>query len=509
MKKIFFFICILSFFITNNLLAQDLIKELEELKKLYNQGIITQEEFTKAKRKVIGLDDKKTKVTKKEPSKKKKITKKKASLNVLGPDIEGLFFLLEEANERGEEIDYDVASKQYGFKNFKDFVKIYASEYEIENLTVKQAKEFIKSTDTSVEIVESQENLDKLHSLIFNNKHFKKYQKKKSSYLKVFEKGEYDGKKFDRMSLAVYINYEKEMAKITKNPNLKEISRFTWDWGYAWGSGSPNSYALSGCKKSAEKYKLFGGECILVDLAIKKTNKHINLLKPRLKDSGQTIAKKNVKKIPIDFNPVTVEDHITLLGTFSKPTRYPEGMLKEIGLGHKAFDNRAKIGAQKMSLLFKRTDEYNQRHPGKMFHALAYFELFYQYQLKKKKKKIDRFLKDWPQKKRGGKHIVTLLKFNKARKKMREALGMDLNASTEEAMETFWALGDYLEKGKVVKQKVHPDIKIRKKLLSKYKTKVSAFNAKLEEEKDNKIYEQIYIPRKRKFTLSKLRKKES
>ena len=37
----------------------------------------------------------------------------------------------------------------------------------------------------------------------------------------------------------------------------------------------------------------------------------------------------------------------------------------------------------------------------------------------------------------------------------------------EEAIETFWVLGDYLEKGKVVKQKVHPDVKIRKKLLSK------------------------------------------
>ena len=92
---------------------------------------------------------------------------------------------------------------------------------------------------------------------------------------------------------------------------------------------------------------------------------------------------------------------------------------------------------------------------------------------------------------------------------MREALGMDLNTSTEEAMETFWALGDYLEKGKVVKHKVHPDIKIRKKLLSKYKTKIRSFNAKLEEEKDYKIYDQIYFPLKRRFTLSKLRKKES
>ena len=635
MKKNIFFLFIFLTFFANNIFAQDLIKELEELKKLYNQGVITQEEFTTAKKKVIGLDNnqkkevtwtayarkndnqglsgnsynpiktsyfkkktivrfgtndqqnifnevisktinkckislnfikdkecyvfrikysdkyteqdvfsgaiesalnvnkikvkwegmseesiriaketklKKIKVAKKEKPKNnqkkvKKITKK-ASSNALVPDLEGLLFILEEANERGEEIDYDVASKQYGFKNFKDFVKTYSKEYEVKNLTVKQVKEFIQVADTSVEIVESQENLDKLHSLIFNNKHFKKYQKKKNSYLKVFEKGQIDGNKLDHMALAAYINYEKEMAKITKDPNLKEISRFTWDWGYSWGTGSPKGYALSGCEKEVKRLKLFGGECILVDLAIKITNSHKNLLQPRLKKSNQKIAKKNVEQIPKDFIPVSVEDHITMLGTFSKPTSYPEGMLKELGAGAGSFNSKGINAARKMSLIFRRTDQYHQRHPGKMLHALAYFELFYQYQLKKKAKRVDNFLEHFPEKKRGGKTIVTLLKFNKARKKMREALGMDLNTSTEEAMESFWALGDYLEKGKVVKQKVHPDIKIRKKILSKYKSRVSDFKSKLENEKDNELYDKIYIPTVRKFKLSKLKRKK-
>ena len=100
-------------------------------------------------------------------------------------DLEGLLFILEEANERGEEIDYNVASKQYGFKNFKDFVKSYSKEYEVEGLTVKQAKEFLKSSDDTTEIIESQENLDKLYSLILNNKHFKK----KIPTLKFLKKG--------------------------------------------------------------------------------------------------------------------------------------------------------------------------------------------------------------------------------------------------------------------------------------------------------------------------------
>ena len=67
------------------------------------------------------------------------------------------------------------------------------------------------------------------------------------------------------MALAVYIDYEKEMSKITKDPNLKKITRFAWDWGWARGTYSPNSYALKGCKKQALKYKLSGGECLIVD----------------------------------------------------------------------------------------------------------------------------------------------------------------------------------------------------------------------------------------------------
>ena len=59
-----------------------------------------------------------------------------------------------------------------------------------------------------------------------NDKVYLKYQKKKDSYTKLNKSNK---------ALAVYINYEKEMAKITENPNLKKISPFAWDYG--WGSG--------------------------------------------------------------------------------------------------------------------------------------------------------------------------------------------------------------------------------------------------------------------------------
>ncbi len=459
--------------------------------KLYDD-IKKNKKFSKKKKKD------KEKLINKKLVQEEKVSKQKATKG----DLEGLLFILEEANERGEKINYDTASKQYGFKNFKNFVKIYSLEYDIEGLTVKQAKEFLKPSDDTVEIIESQENLDKLYSLILNNKDFKK----QNTYFKVFKKGKYKGNNVDKMALAAYINYEKEMAKITNDPKLKEISRFTWNWGYAWGNGNPKGYAMDGCKKSAEKYKLFGGECILIDLAIKKNNEHINLLKPRLNISNKKIVKQT-KKI---LNPVTVKDHVENLGIFNKLNLLPKGMEKKIGSGcNNSFDCRAKKAASRMSKIFRKSDEYQAKNPGDMFYALAYFEVFYEYQLKKKKKRIARFLRHWPEKNHHGKTIVTLLKFNKARLKMREALGMNLDTPTEEAIKKFWVMGEYLNKGKIVKKEIHPDIKKRKKLLSKYKAEVSKFKSKIEQEKDQELYNKIYMPVFKKFKLSKLKKKVS
>ena len=52
------------------------------------------------------------------------------------------------------------------------------------------------------------------------------------------------------MALAVYINFEKEMAKITKNQNLEKVSRFAFSYGFSWGSGTGHyRYALEGCER--------------------------------------------------------------------------------------------------------------------------------------------------------------------------------------------------------------------------------------------------------------------
>jgi len=176
--------------------------------------------------------------------------------------MEEILEFFAESVENKTPIDPDASALQFGYKDFEEFAKEYLKVFELTDISINEIREYLAGTDETVIIDQSQENLDKLYSLILNDKYFIK----KNTYFKTFKKGKYDGNQISMMALAVYINYEKEMAKITKDPNLKQISRFAWNWGYSWGTGSnPYKYALEGCKKDAKKYKLFGGKCVIVD----------------------------------------------------------------------------------------------------------------------------------------------------------------------------------------------------------------------------------------------------
>ena len=96
-----------------------------------------------------------------------------------------------------------------------------------------------------------------------------------------------------------------------------------------------------------------------------------------------------------------------------------------------------------------------------------------------KKKKLEKFIANWPDKRKYGTIVVSLIKLNKSREQMRKALGMDLNTSIEDAMERYWVMGDFLEKGEIKKQKISKDIKKRGLLLDKYIKAVKNFKSSI------------------------------
>ena len=201
-------------------------------------------------------------------------------INVSKSQIEEIIDFFSESYQNKIPIDPEAATLQFGYKNFEEFAKQYLKLFKLTDISVDEIREFLAGTDTTVIIEQSQKNLDKLYSLILNDKYFIK----KNTYFKTFQKGKYDRNQISMMALAVYVNYEKEMAKITKDPNLKKVSRFTWGWGYSWGTGSnPYKYALEECERDAKKHKLFGGECMIIDWRNPGNGEIINMLRPNLK----------------------------------------------------------------------------------------------------------------------------------------------------------------------------------------------------------------------------------
>ena len=132
-------------------------------------------------------------VAKKESKKKDEpITDK--DLEDLEPSKSRMEEILEffaESIENKTPIDPDTSALQFGYKDFEEFAKEYLKIFELTDISINEIREFLAGADETVIIDQSQENLDKLYSLIINDK----YLKKKTGYFKTWKKGKIKGKK--------------------------------------------------------------------------------------------------------------------------------------------------------------------------------------------------------------------------------------------------------------------------------------------------------------------------
>jgi hypothetical protein len=157
----------------------------------------------------------------------------------------------------------DIKSKFYDHKGYRRYQMEKIMDYNEQ----KQINSSIKNFEQSSYAVydDSDVNLNRLHKLIMKDENVKK-----SKYLKYSKKGVFNGKKIKTMGLAVFIDYEKELSKLTKDKNLKEISPSAWGWDYSTEDQSDFEdgwKAIKNCYNDHWKKKLNfrDGECILVD----------------------------------------------------------------------------------------------------------------------------------------------------------------------------------------------------------------------------------------------------
>lgn len=210
----------------------------------------------------------------------------------------------------------------------------------------------------------------------------------------------------------------------------------------------------------------------------KKTETEIS---KKVKKEKKLFQKKEKEKVGIE--------DLDKFGVYEPIKKYPEGMgeLFKNCKNHNLFCS-SKVAGNFVYNTFRRKGSYGERYPGKMMKAMAMFEVMFLSRLRDNKRKFERYRKNWPndygnRKKVDEAAIRSLKGMNEGREKMREALGMTLDTSIEEAIKRFWTLGEFLNLGEPKKiGKLDKDVKKRRALLKKYKSTVNRLKEKLNEE---------------------------
>ena len=227
------------------------------------------------------------------------------------------------------------------------------------------------------------------------------------------------------------------------------------------------------------------------DLSKKNKSKYTaNSILKKYKEKDKDKEKITLKKVEELGKPIKFDD-----------TYFTDAMIKEFGRGcNNSFKCKGSKAGQFMSKTFSRSKAYGQKNPGKMIKAMAMFEVFYASKLWYDRKSIERYKENnykkglFSKKKKDENKIRSLLGINKGRKSMREALGMNLETPTKEAIKKFWLLGEFLDLGTGVKnKKLAKDLKERQELLEAYRAEIGSLKKKLQndldEEEDEKSVE--------------------
>ena len=211
--------------------------------------------------------------------------------------------------------------------------------------------------------------------------------------------------------------------------------------------------------------------------------------------------KKSKKKKDKDLVEITLKK-IDELGNPEKldNSYFTKGMIKKFRGCNNSLKCKGQKAGKALFKTFNRSKSYGQRNPGKMIKAMAMYEVFYASKLWYDRKSLERYKENnykkglFSKKKIDEKKIRSLFGVNKGRISMREALGMNSETPTKEAIKKFWLLGEFLDLGTGVNnKKLDKDLKKRQELLEAYKLQIANLKKKLkddvEKEEDEKSIE--------------------
>ena len=188
-----------------------------------------------------------------------------------------------------------------------------------------------------------------------------------------------------------------------------------------------------------------------------------------------------------------MEDFIQF-GEFKKIDNSPSGMFPE---NAKSFHDKKEISQKEFIRTFINQKGLMEKNTHKVILGMGYFEFFYMQQLKEYKKSLETFKKKYPKINAATKkNVQKIYSLNKARKSMREALGLSLENTPEEAIERYYVLYKLLNQAVIKETKLSQEDKNKSKLHKKISKNISQLknitddklNYRLTEKKFNNEY---------------------
>ena len=192
-------------------------------------------------------------------------------------------------------------------------------------------------------------------------------------------------------------------------------------------------------------------------------------------------AEKSEKEIKLG---VFLED-LEKFGNFKEINNTPEGMFPEKA---NTYFKKQIIAKKKFIKTFVTQKGLMEKYTDRVILGMAHFEFFHMQQLKEKKRSIEIFKKKYPNVGPEVKNdIKQLYGLTKAKKSMREAVGLTLEDDTDVVIQRYYVLHKLLNQAEIKTIKLSKEEKYKKKLHNKISKNISNLKSLVEDKIDKRL----------------------
>ena len=181
-------------------------------------------------------------------------------------------------------------------------------------------------------------------------------------------------------------------------------------------------------------------------------------------------------------------DDLNDIGKFDNISNVPKGLFPE---NLNTFHGRSVKSQNEVGRIFVQQKGLMEKYPDRLMKAMAYFEFFYMNELKNNKKTLERFESNYPNV-LNYKNIQKIHNLNKARKTMREAIGLSINESPEKAVSMFYTMHLMFKQSNLEIKKLSKEEKKRIKLHKNISKEIGKAKSLAEKKFENRILDKKF-----------------